>query len=424
MKPRSSWHPSEKSALLAALSDPETQPLDRALAGSPSEAEVRRIWQKMSGRMSEPKSRVPRYAFAFGALAATLCVLVLVFWLRAEGTGPLLAGNAPLPTTLEGSSTGSTVVLSDNSRIRLEPETRLDVLGNDKRTFVTTLRRGKAVFEVEPGGPRRWVIEAGLVSVEVVGTIFTVSRDDGSVTVSVERGIVLVRGEIAGSERRLTAGQSLVARGEPGESANKGRATSSSRRASLAGRPEDAEHEEHALALEDLPDADGDDTASEPLLDESDQHTATEALDSADGAGPANDAPTLPVPPPSAVPVGDAVDQALSDADAARRLGDVKRAAKLYEKAAERAPVGDPRRGMAALSYARLSANPARAAILLEASQTSMPPALAEAALAHLAEAHGRAGHAMAADAAARRYLATYPHHPRTEKVKRWLASD
>ncbi len=421
MRPRSSWHPSERSALLAALSDPETQPLDRALAGSPSEAEVRRIWQKMSARVSEPKSRVPRSAFAFGALAAALCVLVLVFWLRAEGTGPLLAGNAPLPTTLEGSPTGSTVVLSDNSRIRLEPETRLDVLGNDKRTFVTTLRRGKAVFEVEPGGPRRWVIEAGLVSVEVVGTIFTVSREDGSVTVSVERGIVLVRGEIAGSERRLTAGQSLVARGEPGVSANEGRAASPSRRVSLPG-PADAEH---ALTLEDLPDEDGDDTASEQLTDGSDEHAVTEALDSEalDSAAPANDAPTLPVPPPSALPTGDAVDQALSDADAARRLGDVKRAAKLYEKAAERAPVGDPRRGMAALSYARLSANPARAAILLEASQTSMPPALAEAALAHLAEAHGRAGHAMAADAAARRYLATYPHHPRAEKVKRWLAS-
>lgn len=403
MSPRRSWNPSDQSALAAALSEPETMPLGQQLSGVPTDAEVRRMWQRVSGSGRAPRRRPLHFALALTAAAALLCAVTLVFWLRAERTGPLLAGDAPLPATLQPSGVASTVVLSDGSRIRLEPEARLDILGNDKRTFVTTLRHGKALFEVEPGGPRRWVIEAGLVSVEVVGTIFSVSREEGSVTVTVEHGVVLVRGEIAGAERRLTAGQSLVARAEP--RARVGEAPKAPDRALEPATPPAA----HKLSLDELPEE------------------AAEELSLRGSAGdsrgaPPSAAPTLPSPPPSAAPAQDAIDAVLSAADAARRSGDVARAAALYEQAAEKASPGDARRGMAALSYARLATSPARAAALLEASQGSMPPALAEAALAHLAEAHGNAGHAAAAQAAARRYLETYPHHPRAEKVKRWLS--
>ena len=56
-------------------------------------------------------------------------------------------------------------------------------------------RRGGVRFEVEPDGPRRWTIETGLATVEVVGTVFEVERAPGAVDVRVERGVVVVRGE-------------------------------------------------------------------------------------------------------------------------------------------------------------------------------------------------------------------------------------
>lgn len=41
---------------------------------------------------------------------------------------------------------------------------------------------------VQPGGPRRWQVEGGLATIEVVGTA-------GRLRVSVQRGAIVVRGE-------------------------------------------------------------------------------------------------------------------------------------------------------------------------------------------------------------------------------------
>jgi len=69
---------------------------------------------------------------------------------------------------------------------------------------------GRALFDVQPGGPRKWSIEAGLATVEVVGTRFTVTREAVRVTVEVERGTVLARGErVPERVKRLVAGERL-----------------------------------------------------------------------------------------------------------------------------------------------------------------------------------------------------------------------
>ena len=63
---------------------------------------------------------------------------------------------------------------------------------------------------MRPGGPRRWSIECGIATVEVVGTRFTVERTAGGAHVAVERGVVLVRGErVRDRVQRLVAGESL-----------------------------------------------------------------------------------------------------------------------------------------------------------------------------------------------------------------------
>jgi transmembrane sensor len=103
------------------------------------------------------------------------------------------------------------LALDDGSRVELAPAARLAVVENSSRAFVTRLQRGRVQFDVEPGGPRRWSIEAGLATVEVVGTRFAVTRASERVTVEVMRGTVLVRGErVTDRVQRLGAGDRLV----------------------------------------------------------------------------------------------------------------------------------------------------------------------------------------------------------------------
>jgi transmembrane sensor len=101
-------------------------------------------------------------------------------------------------------------LLPDGSRLTFQPDTRWEPLSVSATDLVSSLRHGSTLFEVKPGGSRRWVIQAGPVSIEVIGTIFTVARDEKHVVVAVERGAVLVRGEpVPDTVQKLTAGQRI-----------------------------------------------------------------------------------------------------------------------------------------------------------------------------------------------------------------------
>ena len=90
------------------------------------------------------------FAAAFAVASLAVVLLVTLSALRAPSNA-LRAPSGPLPSTLHADSAPTQVALSDGSSILLEATARLDVLGNDERTFVTTLRRGKATFDVKPG---------------------------------------------------------------------------------------------------------------------------------------------------------------------------------------------------------------------------------------------------------------------------------
>src|SRR5206468_1411078 len=62
------------------------------------------------------------------------------------------------------------VPLSDGSQIQLYPGASLVPLEASGTIFSAALQRGSAAFSVRPGGPRRWIIECGLATVEVIGT--------------------------------------------------------------------------------------------------------------------------------------------------------------------------------------------------------------------------------------------------------------
>jgi transmembrane sensor len=352
-------------------------PLKRELEDPATEHEIRRIWSRVQERRAQSRARrelgVVARVGALGVALALLALLVLrsgPFATRAPG--PLLIGDAA-PSVLDGR--GGAVKLSDGSQIDFAPSTKLEVVDNSGHAFVSVLHRGRATFDVEPGGPRRWTIEAGLASVEVVGTRFTVDRQPDSLEVSVERGIVLVRGErVPDRIQRLTAGQRLRVSAE----------------------------EPSALAAPQAP----------PTAPAAPNDTA------------ASEAPSRAAPAPSgAATVG--FEALLARADAERRAGNLSAAESTLAAAMNIAP-DHGRAAVAAFTLGKLlldgSGRPADAARAFSRAVTLGPPAaIAEDALARLVEAEGRAGHIERARAAAHQYAARYPNGPKLYAVNRWL---
>jgi transmembrane sensor len=182
---------------------------------------VRRLWQgvqtRRSGRRAHPPRRSAFLWFALGALAGTLFTLS-VRWLslRAETpvaivVGPVThADGRPFGVTPAPDDASMDVALSDGSRIALSPGARLEPVENSARAVSLRLPQGTVVFDVRPGGPRRWSIDCGLATVEVVGTSFTLARSATRLSVEVARGVVLVRGErVPDHVQRLSAGAKL-----------------------------------------------------------------------------------------------------------------------------------------------------------------------------------------------------------------------
>jgi transmembrane sensor len=273
----------------------------------------------------------------------------------------------------------------DGSQLSLSDGARLEVLRNDSRSFVTALRRGEVTFDVKPGGPRHWIVEAGELSVEVVGTRFRVERGGESTRVSVDHGIVLVRGErVPGGSVRLTAGARFEL------------PTVSATRAEQAPLP-DAPALPFAAPI-----------AAQP-------NDAASSSDVGVAARPASSAPSEPEP-------SDAVDLALRSADIARQRGDAAGALRFFEAAWRQAAAGDARRGLAAISLARslIAQQPAQAARILRSSLSDMPQALLEDASVRLVEAESRAGNREAAIRAADEYFRRFPGGRRAEEVRRW----
>lgn len=195
-------------------------PLRSALRDDVDDATLHRIWQEIDARFpvrAVAQRRWPRSVIAIGAagvlgasVAAGMGVSSLI---HHRDAGPLrVAGGAPLAAVeaAPASQRGVTVALDDGSRIDLERGARLEPLESSGTTFAAALARGSAVFDVRPGGPRRWTIECGLATVEVIGTRFSCTRQPGRLHVDVDRGTVLVRGErVPDRVRRLGAGEGI-----------------------------------------------------------------------------------------------------------------------------------------------------------------------------------------------------------------------
>ncbi|WP_236607710.1 FecR domain-containing protein [Sandaracinus amylolyticus] len=336
------------------------------------------MWDRIdAARRTEPRPRRTATWVGGGVIAAAAALALVVMVPRDHEIEPVpltIADTTPLAGSL---ASGSVVRLSDASRIEVDDDARVDVLESSARTVALALREGRARFEVTPGGPRAWRIESGGVTVEVVGTVFTVERSGARVRVSVERGSVLVRGdEVPDHVQRLDAGESI----------------------------EIGPLETAAPQREDAP--------------------VVVAHETIDVAAEEPSAPAIERrPTPAREDDEDPIASLLARADSARRRGDHAEAARSYEVVV-REHADDQRAALAAYSLARMrldrTGDPRAAARdFARALELGLPDQLAEGARAGRAIALARAGDARAAEALSE-YLEAYPEGRYRGEVLRW----
>ncbi len=389
-------------------------PVGPSLRQEADEAALDRVWKGVQRRRAERARRVPRARWV-GALAVAAAVaLVALTWrgrapVVASDRGVLvLAGGGEVDSLVAPEASGRNVLLSDGSQILLGPGTAVEPLENGPTAFSALVAQGNATFDVRPGGPRRWVLECGLATIEVVGTRFSVERTARSVRVSVEHGIVLVRGErVRDRVQRLTAGQSLeVDDGSvPAEAQS---ATDETQPPSGPASPALVRAASSSVR-----------PSQPPLrsawrgLEQSGDHDAAYA-----DLGPAGIA--------SAVK-GASVEDLLPLADVARLSGHPAEAvAPLMRVLTEHAD--DPRAPLAAFTLGRLQldalGHPALAAdAFTRALALGLPQSLQEDAYARLVESRAREGDSAGATTAAKEYERRFPAGKRMAEVHRWTSS-
>jgi transmembrane sensor len=183
-------------------------PIKDGLRDPADEAAVSRMWQAIDARFPRRRSRRSLSLIIAPVMAVAAGVAVVAF--LHHDAGPLRLADGGAIVAVEAPPAGARVSLSDGSTIDLSAGARFEPIESSASSFIAVLERGSASFAVTPGGPRRWQIECGLATVEVVGTRFSCVRGPDRLHVGVEHGVVLVRGErVVNRVRRLTAGESL-----------------------------------------------------------------------------------------------------------------------------------------------------------------------------------------------------------------------
>jgi transmembrane sensor len=333
------------------------------------------------------------------ALAAVLCAALFIGFTRPSPSAELRMQNGDEVPSLLTARGRRAVTLDDGSAIDLGEGARVDVLESTGRAFGLALRGGEVEFEVHPGGPRTWRIECGGLTVEVVGTHFTVTRTTDAVRVAVTRGAVLVRGErVPDAVVRLGPGQSIVVPWREESRVN--------------------------------PETTAPPAVAGSAVTEGPARGLAARVDPAreDAPSPSNAADPTPRAAVTALAETKGLDTLLARADDARRSGQFVEAARLLEEGIARYP-GEPRVAITEFSLGRLYmdslGDAARAAAHFSHATADgrLPATLREDAAARLVEARSRAGDSAGAVSAAARYRALYPAGRRSADVDRWISS-
>lgn len=144
---------------------------------------------------------------AGGTVLAAAAALALA-WVGPWGPGgqEVSGGHLAVAGT-DDAALGEALTFADGSRVTpLSPGTRMHVQDVSDGRIEVGLDGGSARFEVTPGQERQFVVEAGDLTVVVLGTVFVVDRtSEAGTRVEVERGVVRV--EWANGEQILRRGQ-------------------------------------------------------------------------------------------------------------------------------------------------------------------------------------------------------------------------
>jgi len=365
-------------------------------------AQVERIWSTIAAERAARRHDASASVRGLGlrlSFAVALTAGVAVVAVRVERARDTLAptraaqSSALSLTRSDGSAfervaadgaASVRVALSDGSALDVQPGGLLVPVELSTRRVVLQLERGATHFAVRPGGPRRWVIEAGPARVEVVGTRFEVARGPDGTRVRVEEGKVEVHGAgLPGALVQLTVGQevTVAARAQVG-----------------APQRTDAAAIEHAEVAEAA-------APAAPLAGEPGPAKATRS------ATPAVTSTPGPAPAPARA---DNVEALLAEADRLRVAREHAAAASVLERVLSE-HADDPRAALAAFTLGGLrerSLGDARGAATAYARALALGlrGPLSQSARAHLAQALLAAGQRAQAAEAARDYLVRHPN--------------
>lgn len=326
-----------------------------------SDARVERLWSGVAERLERRSGRRIWWAAAVGV---SLCVGAGALWLATRDVPNATAKVTPLTADAKLQTAAETlaVQLRDGSSLTLAARTEVEVRGSSSTRV--TLGRGSVTCDVTHRPERSFSVVAGDVEVRVVGTQFTVTRDEGElprVEVNVRRGVVEVESRRRpGVVARVAAGQSWI-----------------------QGAEVDPPVARAGSAASDLP-------------------------------APPRPAPGLvAAPAASAAPPGLSARDLFEKAGEHRRAGDAAAAARSYEELLRRHPA-DARASLALFELGRLRmdrlGDRAGAVSALErALASNLGPSFREDALARLVAAYAAQGNQPACLRARDRYLASYP---------------
>jgi transmembrane sensor len=380
------------------------------------EVAVERTWRRIERRRDATflprrppltaRGRWVLLSFAAAALGSVLFALAP----RPGAPGPLhLADGSSVRFLAAPPGAARSLVFDDGSMVTLSPGARMETLENDGRAFVTLLSDGVAVFDVQPNGPRRWSVECGLATAEVVGTRFGLERAASVVRVHVEHGTVLVRSDrLRDRVRKLTDGQSL----EVGDAASVPVASASASPAAAVAP---------AAATNTAPGA-----PSATTDGASPSSAAGEWRDLARRGAYAQAYGALGGDGLRRVSETGKVADLLAVADVARLSGHPGDAVVPLARVV-REHADDPRAPLAAFMLGRLELDalgdaPGAEDSFRRAIALGVPSGLLEDAYARLVEACARAGDRHGARLAAAEYAARFPRGSRASVVQRWVS--
>jgi transmembrane sensor len=297
----------------------------------------------------------------------------------------------------------------DGARVTVGSGGKLEVLERSPRSVTLALRRGLSQFDIRPGGARQWRIESAGVTVEVVGTQFSLERTASTLRVEVQRGRVLVRGaQVPGQIQALDAGGVLTV---PTTSDGPSGSPPGIESAALGEKPQ-ASPLVTSRVRPATPGVDA--AAAEPSW-----RAAATAQDwgrawrdlGADGLAQQSQR-------------SDDLADLFTLADVARLSGHPEAAVAPLRKIVER-HASDPRAGVAAFTLGRVWLDaldqPSQAVSAFESALTlKLPATLAEDARARLVEALARSGDLSRARDAAAVYRSQHAHGARRADVDQW----